>query len=408
MKGLQKLFFVLSIVLLVNSHVSAQDKLIQDVTILSHDSLEGREIGTVGELKAARYIANRFADIGLSKAPHEDSFFQVFTKRLRAHPHDTLFTGKEVTGRNVLAYIDNSAEKTIVVGAHYDHLGWGGSGSLHTGDPAIHNGADDNASGVAALLSIAAALKKQKLSHNVLFIAFTGEEKGLLGSNYFINHLSSQPEELHFMINMDMIGRLDTARRLAVYGVGTSPSFIPALESVPDQNFAFKLDSSGLGPSDHTSFYLNNVPVLHFFTGQHAQYHKPEDDVELINFAGLNDVITFISDLIFTLDKEESIAFTKTKDKKKGGKERSFKVTLGIIPDYLFDGIGLKIDGTKPNRPADKAGLQKGDIILQLGDIKTNTMHDYVKVLGMHEKGDEVSIVYLRGTKTISSIVLFD
>lgn len=376
--------------------------------ILAHDSLEGREIGTQGELKAAKYIAERYGQIGLSLAPNQKSFFQVFTKNLKAHPHDTLFTGKEVTGRNVIGYLDNSAEKTIVVGAHYDHLGWGGSGSLHTGDPEIHNGADDNASGVAGLLFIADKLKQQHLSHNVLFIAFTGEEKGLLGSNYFINQLSSNPEEFHFMINMDMIGRIDSLRRLAVYGIGTSPAFTPALEDIANRGFTFKYDSSGLGPSDHTSFYLNNIPVLHFFTGQHAQYHKPTDDVELVNFSGLYDVSSFITDLICKLDAEQTVAFTKTRDKRKGSKERSFKVTLGIIPDYLYDGTGLKIDGTKADRPADKAGLQKGDVILQLGEVEILSMHDYIRVLGMHEKGDKVPIVYRRETETRKSTVLFD
>lgn len=366
------------------------EQLKTDISILSHDSLEGREIGTKGEIIAANFIASRFLETKLEKG-NNDSYFQLFTKKQPLHPHDTSFLGAEISGRNIIGYIDNKAKYNIIIGAHYDHLGWGNEGSLYIGDPMIHNGADDNASGVAAMLLLAKKLNSKKLQHNFIFIAFTGEEKGLLGSNYFVNNPSVPLENTSFMVNMDMVGRLDKERRLAIYGVGTSPSFIPTIIQISEPKFEFKFDSSGIGPSDHTSFYLNDIPVLHFFTGQHEQYHKPTDDVELINFDGLYDVSQFIYELIIALDSKEKIEFTKTKENE--SKKMGFKVTLGIIPDYLFSGSGLKIDGVKENRPASIAGIIKGDIIQKMGDIEIKNIDDYMFALSKFEKGQKIEII---------------
>jgi len=237
-----------------------------DVTYLAHDSLEGREVGTKGELIAADYIAARMKENGLLPKGNEGSYFQIFTRKMKAHPHDTVGTGDKIEGRNVLGYINNQAEKTLVIGAHYDHLGYGEEGSLSDSAGQIHNGADDNASGVAAMLGLARKLNGKKLRTNVLFVAFTGEEKGLWGSNYFVKNATVPTSEMAYMINMDMVGRLDSNNRLAIYGIGTSPLFRPVLDSCNTFGFQSKFDSSGVGPSDHTSFYLEDVPVLHFFT----------------------------------------------------------------------------------------------------------------------------------------------
>jgi Zn-dependent M28 family amino/carboxypeptidase len=378
--------------------------LIMDVTVLSHDSLEGREIGTKGEIAAANYISRRFEALQLQPFTG-DSYFQEFSKKTKAHPHDTQFTGKRLSGRNVIGTIDNGSKYSIVIGAHYDHLGWGDENSL-SDEHAIHNGADDNASGVAALLRLAERLSHTKLKHNVIFIAFTGEEKGLLGSHYFVDSLESGLESISFMINMDMVGRLDEDRRLAVNGIGTSPSFVPAMDKIETPSFQFKLDSSGMGPSDHTSFYLNEVPVLHFFTGQHAQYHRPEDDVELINFEGLNDIATYIEKLIIRLDKKKDLKFEKTRDA--SADKRSFKVTLGIIPDYLFDGQGLKIDGVKDGRPADNAQLMKGDVILKMEEIQIRSMEDYIGALGQFNPKQEIELLFSREGEVMTTKVVFD
>ncbi len=385
-------------------NIDSTISLVNDVTALSHDSMQGREIGTVGEILASNYIASRFRELELQ--PFEgDSYFQSFSKKTRAHPHDTLFSGKTIVGRNIIGIIDNGSKYSIVIGAHYDHLGWGDENSLSS-EKAIHNGADDNASGVAALLQLAENLKSEKLHHNVIFIAFSGEEKGLLGSHYFADSRVIDLKKISFMINMDMVGRLDSLRRLAVHGVGTSPSFIPAMHKVSYPDFQFKLDSSGMGPSDHTSFYLNEVPVLHFFTGQHAQYHKPEDDVDLINFEGLCDVTLYIEELFLKLDKKRNLKFNKTRDA--SDVKRSFNVTLGIIPDYLYDGQGLKIDGVKDDRPASKAKLMSGDVILKMGDIQIQSMNDYMMALGQFNSKEEIIVVFERNGIVSETVVEFD
>jgi len=378
--------------------------LIADVTLLAHDSLEGREIGTKGEIQAANYIASRFKELHLEPFDAQ-SYFQQFSKKTPAHPHDTLFTGRAIVGRNVIGTIDNGSKYSILIGAHYDHLGWGDENSL-SDQRAIHNGADDNASGVAALLQLAERLGKLDLKHNIIFIAFTGEEKGLLGSHYFADSQKSGLKSVSFMVNMDMVGRLDSLRRLAVHGIGTSPSFVPAMEKITAPHFQFKLDSSGMGPSDHTSFYLNEVPVLHFFTGQHAQYHKPEDDVELINFEGLHDVAIYIEQLVIELDKKNRLKFEKTRDASEV--KMSFKVTLGIIPDYLYDGQGLKIDGVRDDRPASKAKLQKGDVILKMGEFDIHSMDDYMRALGQFNPSEEILLLYTRDGVVSKTTVVFD
>ncbi len=376
-----------------------------DVTYLAHDSLEGREVGTKGELIAADYIAKRMKENGLAPKGNDDSYFQLFTRNMKAHPHDTAGTGETIEGRNVLGFIDNGAEKTIVIGAHYDHLGYGEEGSLADSAGQIHNGADDNASGVSAMLGLAKKLKGKKLNTNVLFIAFTGEEKGLWGSNYFVKNATVPTTEMAYMINMDMVGRLDTNNRLAIYGIGTSPLFKPILDSCNTFGFQSKFDSSGVGPSDHTSFYLEDVPVLHFFTGQHKDYHKPTDDTEFINFEGIEKVANYIEKVVMSLNTYDSIPFTKTKEKSE--KARAFKVTLGVIPDYLFDGNGMRIDGVKEDRPASKAGIIKGDIVVKMGEFEVKSMKDYMNCLSKFEKESTHKVVVLRENQQLEMDVTF-
>ncbi len=388
-----------------NKSVSLIADYTADVTYLAHDSLEGREVGTKGELIAADYIAARMKENGLSPKGNEETYFQLFTRNMKAHPHDTAGTGEKIEGRNVLGYLDNGASKTIVIGAHYDHLGYGEEGSLADSAGQIHNGADDNASGVSAMLGLAKKLKGKKLKTNVLFIAFTGEEKGLWGSNYFVKNATVPTSEMAYMINMDMVGRLDTNNRLAIYGIGTSPIFKPILDSCNTFGFQSKFDSSGVGPSDHTSFYLEDVPVLHFFTGQHKDYHKPTDDTEFINFEGIEKVADYIEKVVMSLNNYDSIPFTKTKEKSE--KARAFKVTLGVIPDYLFDGNGMRIDGVKEDRPAAKAGIQKGDVVIKMGEFEVNSMKDYMSCLSKFEKESTHTVTVLREDKKVKVEVTF-
>jgi Zn-dependent M28 family amino/carboxypeptidase len=201
------------------------------------------------------------------------------------------FTRNSRTGHNILAYLDNGARTTIVLGAHYDHLGMGEEGNSLSGikEKQIHNGADDNASGIAALLELSKLLKKSRLkNNNYLFIAFSGEEQGLLGSRYFVDNPTINLPKINYMINMDMIGRLnDSSKTLTVGGYGTSPHWAKLITRPKKEVFFhIRYDSSGTGPSDHTSFYRKNIPVLFFFTGLHSDYHKPGDDFNKLNYTG--------------------------------------------------------------------------------------------------------------------------
>jgi aminopeptidase YwaD len=233
-----------------------------------------------------------------------------------------------------------------------------------------------------------------KEQHNFLFICFSGEELGLFGSKRFTENPTIDLSKVSCMINMDMIGRLNEEKRIMVGGVGTSPTFVPLLETMK-RDFTFKLDSAGIGPSDHTSFYLKNIPVLFFFTGQHADYHKPSDDVDKVNFTGEQKLLEMAAAVIDELDKTPKLTFQETKSKQTDTPR--FKVTLGIMPDYTWDGEGVHVDGVTDGKPASKAGIQKGDIIIQLGDLKVESMQDYMKGLAMFKKGDSTKVKVKRG-----------
>ena len=284
-----------------------------DVTFLASDSLHGRQTGTPYGVMAAKYIANRFKDLGL-EPKGTDGYFQEFSFKDKSDPHGNVdYVNKSedgtTTGINVVGYLDNHAENTVVIGAHYDHLGMGIEGFLYRGDtPQIHNGADDNASGVAMMLYLAKRLKNQDTNNNYLFISFSGEEMGLLGSNYFAKNPTIDLEKVDYMLNMDMVGRLNDENAIAVYGVGTSPIFKQVVFANKG-NLKVTENESGVGPSDHTSFYLADIPVLHFFTGQHEDYHKPSDDSDKLNYKGMETIAQYIFDIITELNDDGKLAF---------------------------------------------------------------------------------------------------
>lgn len=382
------------------------DKLKLDVTYLADDKLEGREIGTKGEQLAAEYIAKRFKELGL-EPKGTDGYFQTFSRKQQQNPHSLTPTDTGmIVGRNVAGFINNKAEFTVIIGAHYDHLGYGKHGSLHTGEPAIHNGADDNASGVAVLLQLTERMKGQNKNNNYLFIAFSGEERGLWGSNFFAKEPTLKLERVNYMINMDMLGRLNEENKLAINGTGTSPVWKETLESLSNGRFKLVLSESGVGPSDHTSFYLKDIPVLHFFTGQHDDYHRPSDDADKINFKGMDQIGGYIFNLISALDDDGELEFTKTKDEDQS-KAPKFSVTLGVVPDYLFDGEGMRISGVKEGRTAANAGLQEGDIVTKMGDIEVVDMMSYMKGLAAFKEGDKTTVVILRDGKELKKKVTF-
>lgn len=314
----------------------------------------------------------------------------------------------EKEGHNVIGYIDNKAPYTVVIGAHLDHLGYGDDGSLWRGAPAIHNGADDNASGTAALIELARYVKAAKLTNkNYLFIGFSGEEKGLLGSNYFAKHPTVELSKMSCMINMDMVGRLKPEEKtLLINGTGTSPMWKAWLDTIATGDMKLKTTESGVGPSDHTSFYLKDVPVLHFFSGTHNDYHKPSDDENLINYDGEMQIIALIKNLVRKVDAADKLAFTKTKDDNNEDAPK-FKVTLGVVPDYAYDGEGMRIDGVTEGKPASHAGLLPGDVVLQLGEEKVADMMSYMKALSKFTKGQTTKVRFKRGGEMLEKDITF-
>jgi Iap family predicted aminopeptidase len=321
-------------------------------------------------------------------------------------------------GHNVYAFRNNRKKNTIVVCAHHDHIGINEyENSRYTGKAEIHNGADDNASGVAAMLEMARTLKGGKYKkNNYLFIAFSGEELGLLGSKFFTQNPpmnltgnnNGKLGKINYVINIDMLGRIDTTKKvLTLNGVGTSPQFEKAISMIKTDTNQIRIitTKSGLGPSDHASFYIENIPVVHFFSGQHEDYHKPSDDENLINYVGMSNSLNVMEQLVSLNNKRGKLAFTKTQDATAG--RTKFKVTLGVMPDYSYSGKGMRIDGVTDGKPAQKAGLQKGDIIMMLGDMPVNGIEDYMVGLGKINPENPSKVVVLRGTETLTIPISF-
>jgi len=390
--------------------VDAKD-VYEHISYLADDKLKGRRTGSRGAKLAGKYIVRNFKDAGLKPLGNRGYCYEVELKN-RKNPQDLKSKEFEIIeARNIVGFLDNDAKYTIVIGGHYDHLGLGyDKNSLEANSEGeIHNGADDNASGVAGIIELAYALTENgiKENYNFLFIAFTGEELGLLGSKKWCDDPTLELSKINCMFNMDMIGRLNPdTKRLLVSGTGTSDTWVKTINASNDY-FSLKLDSSGTGGSDHTSFYNNDIPVLHFFSGQHSDYHKPSDDVEKINLEGTVKIIEFIYSIIMKTNDEDKLKFYKTKTKMSGKRSAKFKVTLGIMPDYTADVTGLRIDGIIEDRPAEKAGILRGDIILKMGDVVISDIYDYMKGLANFKKGETAKILINREGKEMKMSVTF-
>ncbi len=388
------------------SNASAQDisaqKIKQHVAFLASDKLHGRGTGTADEKKAAQYIAEQFMKIGLTPKGDNATWFHHFSFRQILNPHGIVDTTEpETKSENVVGFLDNKAAFTIVIGAHYDHLGnTDGEGSSLDANPngKIHNGADDNASGTAGVIELARYFKNndKQEPYNFLFICFSGEELGLIGSKKFCESPTIALDSVNYFINMDMIGRYRTEKGLLVQGVGTAALWSGILDYLPTDMHIIR-DSSGVGPSDYTSFYLKKIPVLGFFTGQHSDYHKPSDDTQLINFVGEKHVLEYIARLAEATCTFDRMTYQETKQPDMG--TRAFKVTLGVMPDYSYDKKGLRLDGVTDGKPASKAGLKTGDIVLKLGDYDVENIYGYMDALANYNKGDTVKVVVKRNNE---------
>ena len=297
----------------------------------------------------------------------------------------------------------------IVIGAHYDHIGYGKGNSRAEKDThdEIHNGADDNASGVAGLIELAKyfSCRKNSLKRSLIFIAFSAEELGLLGASFYVDNPKVPLERTVAMINMDMIGRL-REDKLTVFGVGSSPEWNKLLQdSNTDCIFELSLNNSGFAPSDQSVFFAKEIPVLHFFTGLHKDYHTPGDDWEKTNPSGQKKVLQIISDLILNLDaKEKMIAFSNVEEPEE--RSSKFNVFLGTIPDYSNQIDGVKLMGVREGSPADKAGLMDDDVIVQFNSISIKNIYDYVYALSDSKAGIPTSLVVMRNNKPLSLIII--
>ena len=382
------------------THILQQMK--EDISYLASDKLKGRQTGTNGEKRAAKYIREKFEENNLIEKGNK-GYFQYFKTTINKNPHSHQ-KKKKIQGLNVVGYCDNKQKETIIIGAHYDHLGKGNYGSLYTGKKEIHNGADDNASGVSILINLINKLCDNNL-YNYLFIAFSGEEIGLLGSSYFAKNSTIDLSNVKFMLNFDMVGRLNERKELAINGVGTSNKWEELLSASNNFNFKLITSESGIGPSDHTSFYLQNIPVLHFFTGQHEDYHKPTDDIEKINFNGMYSIMSYVDNIIQKSAKIKDFKFQETANDTT--QTPKFNVTLGIMPDYLYDGDGLRIDGVTKGKTADKHNILKGDVVIRIGTLEITDIMKYMEGLSMFNKGDKTTITIKRNSKTIEIPITF-
>lgn len=296
-------------------------------------------------------------------------------------------------------------EEFVVIGAHFDHLGRGGEGSLGTGDSSIHYGADDNGSGTAGLLALAEHFARTHSNRrSIIFAAFNGEEEGLLGSAALVANPPFLLDKVIAMINMDMIGRLDS-NALVVQGIGTSPVWRGVVDSINHGRFDLSLMDDGYGPSDHTSFYLKEIPVIFFFTGNHRDYHRPSDTWEKINYPGTARVIDLVADITDWLTAyPERLPFTKTQNSA-ARSSMGFRVYVGTIPDYAYDGKGVRLSGVAQGGPAEKGGLQEGDIIIRMGTKEINNIYDYTYALGEFRPKQHVEIEFLRAGSSKTATV---
>ncbi|WP_297984524.1 M20/M25/M40 family metallo-hydrolase [uncultured Chryseobacterium sp.] len=374
-----------------SNELVSENNLKNAINYLASDDLQGRLTGSKGETLAAAFIAENLASSKLKPEIH------LFEYGVKLNPHEEKSIQNK--GKNVIAYLDNKADKTIIIGAHYDHLGLNEhhNSTLMNSAGQIHNGADDNASGTSAVLELARMFSKNKKKEkaNYVFALFSGEEDGLIGSKKFAENVKTKYPNVTAMINLDMIGRLNKDKDLTVGGVGTSPIFAEILNKNKPAGFNIAIDSSGVGPSDHTSFYLKDIPVLFMFTGTHADYHKPSDDADKINFEGLKNITNYVFGIANELAETSSVPFTKTKVQQSKAVPK-YKVTLGIMPSYADSKDGMIIDGVSENRPAANAGVQAGDVLVGIGKCEVKEVYSYMECLSKQNSGDETTITVRR------------
>ncbi|MDX6444890.1 MAG: hypothetical protein QOH71_1964 [Blastocatellia bacterium] len=431
--------------------IATEEKLKDDrLALLSYDNKgeAGIPVVVISKQLAAKLMGSRdqladFENAADSRKANANADMRLPVRGLKLDLSVNLLK-RESPSFNVVGILPGNDPKlkneAIVIGAHYDHLGMGGegSGSL-SASTGIHHGADDNASGVAALIELARMLSSQRLRRTVVFVAFSGEEEGLIGSNYYVNHPIVPLANTVAMLNMDMIGRMK-GNALIVGGVGTAqewrsmidagndlqgmtvslngaadraglPKGVPivtgsngsAVVSMdPRKKFALTLNQDGYGPSDHSSFYGKQLPVLFFFTGSHNDYHKPSDTAEKINYEGEASIISFVDRIVRDLDRNDKRPTYAVAKSDSQGRSGGFRVYLGTIPNYAESNDGLRLDGVREDSPASKAGLKAGDRIVKMGGHEVKNVYDYTYALGEMKAGQEYEVEIVRGNERLT------
>ena len=383
----------------------AAHRALDDISYLAADAREGRGVGTRGLEEAGQYLAAAFRKIGLRPGGDAGSYFQTFTIAPDA-PIAIRTNAGGKTIRNVIGMLRGHSRarrgQAIIIGAHYDHLGPGGFGALDDPDSTgkVHNGADDNASGTTALLEVARRLVRRSLDRSVVFIAFSGEELGALGSDYYVKHATVPVDSITAMLNMDMVGRLRNAK-LIVLGAATAQEFPALLDSLNrsagEPRFDLRASGDGWGPSDQASFYAVKRPVLHFFTDLHGDYHRSTDDVDKINIVGLEQVADYVADVATALaGRPGKLTFVDAPPHQASSGGTGYGAYLGTVPDMSESPGGVRISGTRSGSPAERAGIIAGDIITAIGSKVVANLYDMTDALRSHQPGDTVVIVVQR------------
>jgi Zn-dependent M28 family amino/carboxypeptidase len=412
---------------------SLEANLRRHVEYLASDKLEGRRAGEPGAVLAGNYVAEQFKKIGLKPGftgNGKPDFKQPFSYTPVRDPHsapvDPTAAAQEKNAFNVIGILPGHdpvlKNEAIVLGAHYDHLGHGGSGSLAANSTEIHHGADDNASGTAAVIELARIFAGQKSNKRTLvFIAFSGEEDGVFGSKYYVNNPVFPLDKTIAMINLDMVGRLQN-EKLTIGGIGTAHEWkdLVNVQNTKGTNriisvgpngaeaenispsFTLFLNEDGFGPSDHSSFYGKNIPVLFFFTGTHLDYHKPSDTADKINYEGESKLVNYVAAIAKSVDENPTRpTYAVAKSSNTGGRT-TFSVSLGTIPSYADSTDGMELDGVRDGSPAAKAGLKKGDKVIKLAGKDIKNVYDYTDALSGMKPDVEYEVVINRGAETLT------
>lgn len=367
---------------------------------LADEARSGRLAGSHSEAEAANYIADHFRNFAMEPSGDDGTWFQPFV--LSGAMAQVMGKSNHLS-RNVVGMVRGTAEpaRIILIGAHYDSQGMGGFISMHQNGDAIHQGADDNASGVAALLELAHYFARNPPLRTVLFVAFSGEELGLLGSNWFAENPVVPIENIKAMINLDMIGRMEDDS-FSVFGTGTADRWPDIIRMANDDSLTInKVEAPG-SASDHASFNRKMIPVLHYFTGTHDDYHRPGDTPDKINAQGTEKITRHVKRVVMQLDTLQTgtLSFIGTQESPQTTMRRN-GVSLGVIPDYTYGGTGFRIDGVRDGETAQRAGLRSGDVIILMDDNAITDIYSYMEALNTYNPGDNAVVSVRRSGQTL-------